>query len=94
MLALVPRALRGVFYDDADIIMRTGHPMGPPVIVRSVCERRLRADEYHQGQPLGDSMLAARADLTVTSLPGGHWLLVECKTERVEAISVELKAKG
>lgn len=39
------------------------------------------------GNQLGDPMRAACADLTVTSLPGGHWLPVECKTELVAAIS-------
>ncbi|MBW4791214.1 alpha/beta fold hydrolase [Pseudomonas tolaasii] len=39
-----------------------------------------------KGNQLGEPMRAACADLTVTSLPGGHWLPVECKTELVEAI--------
>ena len=43
-----------------------------------------------KGNRLGDPMRAACADLSVTSLPGGHWLPVECKTELVEAISTWL----
>lgn len=47
-----------------------------------------------KGNQLGEPMRAACADLTVTSLPGGHWLPVECKAALVEAISAWLKAKG
>lgn len=46
-----------------------------------------------KGNRLGDPMRAACADLTVTSLPGGHWLPVECKRELVEAISNWLRSR-
>ncbi|QOY73660.1 alpha/beta hydrolase [Pseudomonas sp. OST1909] len=44
-----------------------------------------------KGNQLGDPMRAACVDLTVASLPGGHWLPVECKVELVEAISTWLR---
>lgn len=45
------------------------------------------------GNQLGEPMRASCADLTVTSLAGGHWLPVECKTELVEAIGTWLQSK-
>ncbi|MCB8877937.1 alpha/beta fold hydrolase [Acidisoma silvae] len=42
---------------------------------------------------LGDPMRSACTDLSVTNLPGGHWLPLERKTEVVEAICSWLKAK-
>ena len=45
------------------------------------------------GNRLGDPMRAACADLSVTSVCGGHWLPVECKTELVEAISTWLQSR-
>ncbi|MGU3307763.1 alpha/beta hydrolase [Pseudomonas sp. M5A4_2d] len=46
-----------------------------------------------KGNQLGDPMRGVCADLTVTSISGGHWLPVECKTELVEAISTWLQGK-
>lgn len=45
------------------------------------------------GNRLGDPMRAACADLSVTSVAGGHWLPVECKAELVEAISTWLQSR-
>jgi len=45
------------------------------------------------GNRSGDPMRAACADLTVTSLPGAHWLPVECKAELVQAIQAWLQIK-
>jgi pimeloyl-ACP methyl ester carboxylesterase len=42
---------------------------------------------------LGEPMRRACQDLSVTSLPAGHWLPLERKTEVVEAIRSWLKAK-
>jgi hypothetical protein len=38
-------------------------------------------------------MRAACPDLTVTSLPAGHWLPLERKTEHIEAIRTWLQSK-
>ena len=46
------------------------------------------------GNRLGDPMRAACADLTVTSLPGAHWLPVECKAELIQSIRSWLKTKN
>ena len=46
-----------------------------------------------EGNRLGDPMRAACADLTVTSLPGAHWLPLECKAELVDAIRTWLQAR-
>ncbi len=46
------------------------------------------------GNRLGDTMRAACADLTVTSLPGAHWLPLECKAELVQAIRTWLQTKN
>jgi pimeloyl-ACP methyl ester carboxylesterase len=46
------------------------------------------------GNRLGDPMRAACADLTVTSLPGAHWLPLECKAELVDAIRSWLHDKA
>lgn len=45
------------------------------------------------GNRLGDPMRAACVDLTITSLPGAHWLPVECKSELVVAIDNWLQSK-
>jgi len=45
------------------------------------------------GNRQGDPMRAACADLTVTNLPGGHWLPVECKAELTQAIRTWLQNK-
>jgi pimeloyl-ACP methyl ester carboxylesterase len=45
------------------------------------------------GNHLGDPMRAACADLTVTSLPGAHWLPVERKQELAQAIDTWIKEK-
>ncbi|PXB00073.1 alpha/beta hydrolase [Nostoc sp. 3335mG] len=54
--------------------------------------------EYDQinsiaGNRLGDPMRAACADLTITNLPGAHWLPVERKTGLIRAIRNWLKIK-
>jgi len=46
------------------------------------------------GNRLGDPMRAACADLTVTSLPGAHWLPVECKAELIQSIRSWLETKS
>jgi hypothetical protein len=38
------------------------------------------------GNRQGDPMRAACADLTVTSVPAGHWLPLDCKAEHIQAI--------
>lgn len=43
---------------------------------------------------LGDPMRSACKDLWITSLPAGHWLPLECKTELVQAITSWLKTKN
>ncbi len=43
------------------------------------------------GNRQGDPMRAACADLTVTSLPAGHWLPLERKTELIQAIRTWLQ---
>lgn len=45
------------------------------------------------GNRQGDPMRAACPDLTVTSLPAGHWLPLECKAEHIEAIRSWLQSK-
>ncbi len=45
------------------------------------------------GNRLGDPMRAACSDLTVTSLPGAHWLPLERKAELVQAIRAWLQSK-
>lgn len=46
------------------------------------------------GNRLGDPMRAACADLSVSSLTGGHWLPVECKTELAEVINTWLQSRN
>lgn len=43
---------------------------------------------------LGDPMRSACADLTVTTVPSGHWLPLERKTELVDVIRSWLQTKG
>ena len=43
---------------------------------------------------LGDPMHAACADLTVTRLPGAHWLPLECKAGLVGAIDAWLRTRN
>ena len=38
-------------------------------------------------------MRAACTDLTVTSLPAGHWLPLECKAELIQVIRSWLQSK-
>lgn len=45
------------------------------------------------GNRQGDPMRAACPDLTVTSLPAGHWLPLERKAEHIEAIRTWPKTK-
>ena len=44
-----------------------------------------------KGNRLGEPMRASCADLTVTSLPGAHWLPLECKAELVGPIRTWLR---
>ncbi len=46
------------------------------------------------GNRQGEPMQAACRDLTVTSLPAGHWLPLERKTELTWAIRTWLRDKG
>ena len=46
------------------------------------------------GNRQGDPMRAACADLTVTSVPAGHWLPLECKAEHIQAIRIWLQRKN
>lgn len=46
------------------------------------------------GNRQGDPMRAACADLTVTSMPSGHWLPLECKAELIQAIRTWLQGKN
>ncbi len=46
------------------------------------------------GNRLGDPMRAACADLTVTRLPGAHWLPLECKGGLVGAIDAWLRTRN
>ncbi len=46
------------------------------------------------GNRYGDPMRAACPDLTVTSLPAGHWLPLERKAEHIQAIRTWLQIKG
>jgi pimeloyl-ACP methyl ester carboxylesterase len=45
------------------------------------------------GNRQGDPMRAACADLTLISMPAGHWLPLECKTRHIEAIRTWLRDK-
>ena len=45
------------------------------------------------GNLYGDSMRAACTDLTMTSLPGAHWLPLELKKELIQAIRAWLERK-
>ena len=45
------------------------------------------------GNRQGDPMRAACPDLTVTSMPAGHWLPLERKAEHIEAIRTWLQSK-
>lgn len=45
------------------------------------------------GNRLGDPMRAACLDLTVTSLPGAHWLPLERKAEIIQAIRTWLQSR-
>ncbi len=47
-----------------------------------------------KGNRQGDPMRAACVELTVTSLPAGHWLPLERKVEHVEVIRTWLRDKG
>ena len=46
------------------------------------------------GNRQGDPMRAACPDLTVTSMPAGHWLPLECKAGHIEAVRDWLRRKG
>lgn len=45
------------------------------------------------GNRQGDPMRATCPDLTVTSMPAGHWLPLERKAEHIEAIRTWLLSK-
>jgi pimeloyl-ACP methyl ester carboxylesterase len=45
------------------------------------------------GNRQGDPMRAACTDLTVTSLPAGHWLPLERKVELIQAIRIWLQSE-
>ncbi len=45
------------------------------------------------GNPQGDPMRVACTDLTVTSMPAGHWLPLERKAEHIQAIRTWLRSK-
>jgi len=45
------------------------------------------------GNRQGDPMRAACPDLTLTSLPAGHWLPLERKAEHIDAIRTWLQSK-
>lgn len=47
-----------------------------------------------KGNRQGEPMRAACTDLTVTSLPAGHWLPLERKAELIDAIRTWLRSKG
>ncbi len=46
------------------------------------------------GIPQGDPMRAACADLTVTSMPAGHWLPLERKADHIQAIRTWLQSRN
>jgi pimeloyl-ACP methyl ester carboxylesterase len=46
------------------------------------------------GNRQGDPMCAACTDVTVTSVPAGHWLPVERKAEHIQAIRTWLQSKS
>ncbi len=46
------------------------------------------------GNGQGDPMRAACTDLTVTSLPAGHWLPLERKADHIQAIRTWLRSKS
>ena len=46
------------------------------------------------GNRQGDPMRAACPDLTVTSMPAGHWLPLERKAELIQAIRTWLQSKN
>jgi pimeloyl-ACP methyl ester carboxylesterase len=46
------------------------------------------------GNQYGDPMRSACSSLTVTNLPGAHWLPVECKRQVVQAIAQWLESNG
>lgn len=80
--------------DDADIAYARKAPNGgrlsqPVLFVNG---------DYDQictivGNRLGEPMRAACPDLTVTSMPSGHWLPLERKEELIEAIRSWLRSK-
>lgn len=46
------------------------------------------------GNRQGDPMRAACVDLTVTTMPAGHWLPLECKAQHIEAIRAWLRSRN
>ncbi len=81
--------------DDANIAYARAAPDGgrlaPPVLFVNGAWDQMNTIE---GNHLGDPMRATCADLTVTSLPGAHWLPLECKVELVGAIRDWLRARN
>ena len=81
--------------DDANIAYARKAPHGgrlsqPVLFVNGDFDQMNSID----GNRMGDPMRAACPDLTVTSLPGAHWLPLECKTELVRAVRTWLQSKN
>ena len=81
--------------DDANIAYARRAPDGgrlsqPVLFVNGVYDQMNTID----GNRLGDPMRAACRDLTVASLPGAHWLPLECKAELVGAVRTWLRDKA
>jgi pimeloyl-ACP methyl ester carboxylesterase len=79
--------------DDADIAYARKAPNGgrlsqPVLFVNGDFDQICSITENHQGDP----MRAACADLTVTSLPSGHWLPLERKAELIQVIRTWLQS--
>ena len=80
--------------DDANITYahkapNGGHLIRPVFFVNG----DLDAINTIKGNHYGDSMRAACSDQTVQSLPGAHWLPLECKAELVQVIRTWLQTK-
>ncbi|MEH2178132.1 alpha/beta fold hydrolase [Nostoc sp.] len=81
--------------DDANIAYARKAPNGgrlsqPVLFVNGDFDQICSITGNHQGDP----MRAACADLTVTSLPAGHWLPLERKAEHIQAIRTWLQSKN
>ncbi|UFZ05060.1 alpha/beta hydrolase [Bradyrhizobium ontarionense] len=81
--------------DDADIAYAREAPDGgrlsqPVLFVNGDYDQICTITGNHQGDP----MRAACADLTTTSMPSGHWLPLERKSDLTQAIRTWLKTKN